>query len=80
MSVRFERAAQRQIRRFSKTDASAVADAIERFANTSVGDVKKLKGHPPRWRLRVGRFRIVFDYEFDGIHVLAVTDRKDAYR
>jgi mRNA-degrading endonuclease RelE of RelBE toxin-antitoxin system len=25
------------------------------------GDIKRLKGHPPAWRRRVGNYRILYD-------------------
>jgi hypothetical protein len=35
--------------------------ALQRFAETGVGDVKKLKGiFPPEYRLKVGGWRILF--------------------
>lgn len=42
----------------------------------------KLKAYDNRWRIRVGRFRIVysiFDRELI-IEIIAVDDRKDVYR
>ncbi len=51
------------------------------YANgTTSSDVKKLQGRsPPEYRLRVGRFRVIFANEGGTIVVLRVADRKDAY-
>ena len=62
--------------------ARRVKQAVERFAETGAGNVKKLKGiDPPEYRLRVGDYRARF--ELDGetiIRVLRVRNRREAYR
>ena len=44
------------------------------------GDVKKLKGFKDRYRLRVGRHRVIFQLVKDVIIVYDFGDRKDIYR
>jgi mRNA interferase RelE/StbE len=40
-----------------------VVTAVERFAETEHGDVKRLQGvDPPAWRLRVGDYRVLFEF------------------
>jgi mRNA interferase RelE/StbE len=81
VTVQFERAARRDLSRLSGEDAATVADALAAFAQSGIGDVRKLQArNPPEWRLRVGRYRILFRREGDAITVFAVRDRKDAYR
>lgn len=62
--------------------ARRVQKAVERFAETGAGNVKKLKGiDQPEYRLRVGDYRVRF--ELDGetiIRVLRVRNRREAYR
>jgi mRNA-degrading endonuclease RelE of RelBE toxin-antitoxin system len=43
------------------------------------GDVKKLKGYPHEYRLRVGNWRILFELIGSHITVYDVGDRKDIY-
>ena len=43
------------------------------------GDVKKLKGFKDRYRLRVGRYRVLFQLDKDTIVVYDFGDRKDIY-
>lgn len=58
-----------------------IVAAIEAFAANRPGDVKKLVGvDPPRWRLRIGRFRAIFAFEPGHIVVERIVDRRDAYR
>jgi mRNA-degrading endonuclease RelE of RelBE toxin-antitoxin system len=55
---------------------------VARFVETNVGDVKQLRGiNPPRYRLRVGDWRIAFRKRGDdAIEIISVRNRKDAYR
>jgi mRNA-degrading endonuclease RelE of RelBE toxin-antitoxin system len=49
------------IERLAKGNAEAIVEAIGIFAATGFGDVKKLRGAEyPTWRLRVGRFRVLY--------------------
>jgi mRNA interferase RelE/StbE len=50
-----------------------VMAALDRYAMTGVGDVKKLSGREA-YRLRTGRYRVVFDE--DEVTVLAIEIRK----
>ena len=64
-----------------KTSARPIKQAVDRFAQTAAGDVKKLKGiDPAEYRLRVGDFRVGFDQDGETIRILRVRNRKDAYR
>ena len=61
--------------------ACHVKRAIERFADTGAGSVKKLQGiDPPEYRLRVGDFRVRFHQHGETIRVLRIANRKEAYR
>ncbi|MBI4504566.1 MAG: type II toxin-antitoxin system RelE/ParE family toxin [Chloroflexi bacterium] len=59
-----------------------LAEALRRFAEQQLGDVKRLRGRGEEWRLRVGDWRVFFTYEFgEGVlRVLRVRHRRDAYR
>jgi mRNA-degrading endonuclease RelE of RelBE toxin-antitoxin system len=55
--------------------------AIDDYLTTGVGDVKKLR--PPRQELwlRVGDYRVFFLFhDLRSIEILAVKDRREAYR
>jgi mRNA-degrading endonuclease RelE of RelBE toxin-antitoxin system len=55
--------------------------AIERFAETGAGNVKKLQGtNPPEYRLRAGDWRVRFQLDDETVRVLRVRNRKEAYR
>ena len=65
----------------ARTRARTVA-AIERLATTNQGDVKRLRGPAPEWRLRVGDWRVRFTYDAEAgtMTVLHVLPRGRAYR
>jgi mRNA-degrading endonuclease RelE of RelBE toxin-antitoxin system len=58
-----------------------VKQAIERFAETGAGNVKRLQGiKPPEFRLRVGDYRVRFHQDGATIRILRVRNRREAYR
>ena len=61
--------------------ARRIQRAIERFAETEAGNVKRLQGIDPReYRLRIGDWRVPFAVGAGTILVLRVLNRKNAYR
>jgi mRNA-degrading endonuclease RelE of RelBE toxin-antitoxin system len=61
--------------------ARRVKQSVERFAETGVGNVKRLKDiHPPEFRLRVGDYRVRFHQDNDTMRILRVRNRREAYR
>ncbi len=61
--------------------ARRIKQAVERFAATGAGNLKRLQGiHPPEFRLRSGDHRVRFQLDGETIRVLRVRNRKDAYR
>ena len=61
--------------------ARRIKTAIERFAETGSGNVKKLRGiDPPEFRLRIGDFRVRFQRQADTLLILRILNRKEAYR
>jgi mRNA interferase RelE/StbE len=75
--------AEKDLARLPLADRQAVRRALERLADDfgSV-DVTKLAGRGNRWRLRVGRWRVILDLDNSAgqLTVVRVLDRKDAYR
>jgi mRNA-degrading endonuclease RelE of RelBE toxin-antitoxin system len=61
--------------------ARRIRQRVNAFAQRGQGDVKKLAGAGQHWRLRVGEWRVIFVFDPPGsITVLAVSNRRDAYR
>ena len=64
-----------------KGNAHRVKQALERFAETGAGNVKRLQGiDPPEYRLRVGDYRVRFHQHEETVQVLRVRNRREAYR
>jgi mRNA-degrading endonuclease RelE of RelBE toxin-antitoxin system len=64
-----------------KSIARRVKQAVERFAGSGAGSVKRLQAiDPPEYRLRVGDYRVRFHLENQTVQVLRVRHRREAYR
>ncbi|MBI4540069.1 MAG: type II toxin-antitoxin system RelE/ParE family toxin [Gemmatimonadetes bacterium] len=83
MRVAWRPRAEKDLQKLPLTAQHRIVEAIDRFAATGHGDVKKLAGaDPPEWRLRVGDYRVRFEIDkaSDTLYVLRVLPRGDAYR
>ena len=64
-----------------KSIARRVKQAVERFAESGAGNVKRLQSiDPPEYRLRVGDYRVRFHRDNETVRVLRVRNRREAYR
>lgn len=63
-----------------KKVAHKIIKAVERLP--SEGDIKRFKGKRIRniYRLRIGKFRIIFSLEKDVIKVIKIDTRGDVYK
>jgi mRNA interferase RelE/StbE len=71
--------ARRELDRLPAADAEGIAERLAALAAGAVSDVKKLSGRES-YRLRVGRYRVLFNRRGGDIVVERIADRKDAYR
>jgi mRNA interferase RelE/StbE len=80
--VVFSDEARADIRSIDRDTALRLLVALTRFLETDAGNVKQLEGFdPPRYRLRVGDWRIIFRKRGnDSIDILRVRNRREAYR
>jgi mRNA interferase RelE/StbE len=74
--------AARQVARLDRVTTRRIVAAVERFAGTGHGDVKRLEGRPGEFRLRVGDWRVIFVLEptTATMRVHRVLPRGGAYR
>ena len=56
----FTPAARADVRRIDRDTAMRILTALDRFARTGEGDIKKLEGNTNDLRLRVGDYRVRF--------------------
>ena len=69
------------VRGIEQQTAMRILHGLARFLATDQGDVKRLQDvEPPEYRLRVGDYRIRFYDHGDTIEILAVKNRREAYR
>jgi mRNA-degrading endonuclease RelE of RelBE toxin-antitoxin system len=83
LAVTWRSPARRELRRLDPPERSRVIAAVERFAETGEGDIRRLTDvSPPQNRLRVGpwRVRLTVDQQALVLHVLHVLPRGKAYR
>lgn len=70
-----------QIRAIDQKTALGILRAISRYAETGEGNIKPLSGEfEGAFRLRVGRYRVIFEEAPDAVTILRVRVRRDAYR
>lgn len=81
MRFAFTPEAQAQLRAIDRATALRILETIARFGATGTGDVAPLGGEwQGCYRLRVGEYRVIFRYVQDGLEILTVGYRSDAYR
>jgi mRNA interferase RelE/StbE len=70
------------VRRIDRETAMRILKALDRFARSGEGDVKRLRDvEPPEARLRVGDYRVRFTEEPQGtLNIHSVLHRSEAYR
>ena len=73
--------ARADMRAIDQQTALRILHALARFLATGEEDIKRLKDvEPPEFRLRVGDYRLRFHDCGETIEVLAVKNRREAYR
>ena len=64
---------------YEKETRKRIIEAIEKIPQ---GDIKKLQGekYPPLYRLRVGKYRIIYHIENEEIIIAKIDTRGDIYK
>jgi mRNA-degrading endonuclease RelE of RelBE toxin-antitoxin system len=79
--IEWTEAALEDMAALDKGIARRVKQAVERFAETGAGNMKRLQAvAPPEYRLRVGDYRVRFHLADETVQVLRVRNRREAYR
>jgi mRNA interferase RelE/StbE len=63
-----------------KSLKSLILKLEEAKSLSEIPQLKKLKGHPDAWRIRLGNYRVGFFYNNSIIQLARVVDRKDIYK
>jgi mRNA-degrading endonuclease RelE of RelBE toxin-antitoxin system len=80
MKVLFSKPSLKYLARCEKKTGAIIVEAIEGLPDK--GDIRKLKGQVIKntYRLRVGRYRVIYAWEMDMIKVLDIDTRGDIYK
>jgi mRNA interferase RelE/StbE len=78
-TVEFKNAGWRDFSALDRAVAQRIADKLELLKQDLSGDVKRLKNQLPRYRLRVGDWRVLFEVRGAVIEIWRVRHRRDAY-
>jgi len=77
--ITFTVSAMRDIRKLAPDVEKRISAKIGRLADGLTGDVKRLRNFAPRYRLRVGDWRVLFNIEGDSVVIHHVSHRSQAY-
>ena len=72
--------AARQMRKLPRDVAERIDSAILMLGRDLQGDVKRLVNREPKYRLRVGDYRILFNIDGDAVIIHDVSHRRESYR
>jgi mRNA-degrading endonuclease RelE of RelBE toxin-antitoxin system len=79
MNLEYSKASLKYLKKLERAVCSAIMDAIDELPEK--GDIRKMRGRVIRnlYRLRVGRYRVLFLWEGETIKILDVDTRGDIY-
>ncbi len=79
MKIQLLKNAQKSLLGYDKSIANRLLQAIKQIPQ---GDIKRLKGNqkPPLYRLRVGKYRIVYHFDNNQILIVKIDTRGDVYK
>ncbi len=67
-------------KKIPKKTVIQIFDKIELLSNNLQGSVKHLTNFTPKYRLRVGNYRILFEVDGDKVVIYRIGLRKDIYK
>ncbi|MYC07964.1 MAG: plasmid stabilization protein [Chloroflexi bacterium] len=72
----------RDLRRLDRVSATRILNALERLAADRSGDIRRLRGSASEWRLRIGDWRVIFEFDSNDSEILVkrISRRDSAYR
>ena len=77
--IDFKPRALKDLKSLPKKVQRQIMERIEDLEDDLTGDVKKLTNFTPEYRLRVGKYRVLFEIEDDKVIIYRIRHRKDAY-
>lgn len=78
-SVELMPKAVKDLKKLPKPDAVKIVAQIQSLENGLTGDIKKLTNFTPEYRLRIGKYRALFEVEENRVVIYRIRHRKEAY-
>lgn len=78
--LQFKRRAIKDLKALPLEAKERILAKIVAMQNNLQGDIKKLTNFTPEYRLRVGKYRILFRIDSDTLRIYRVKHRKNAYK
>ena len=79
-SVELMPKAVKDLKKLPQPDVAKIAAQIQSLENGLTGDVKRLTNFTPEYRLRIGKYRVLFEVEDNKVVVYRIRHRKEVYR
>jgi mRNA interferase RelE/StbE len=77
MRIKLHKDAIKQLTRLPEKEKIRILKAVNKLP---IGDVKPLKSQRHKMRLRVGDYRIIYEYRDDMAYILEIGNRGDVYK
>jgi mRNA interferase RelE/StbE len=78
--IEIKNRAMKDLESLSSEEKQRVSARIDELRNNLQGDVKRLRNFIPRFRMRSGDYRVLFEVEENRVIVYRVRHRRDVYR
>ena len=75
----FKPRALKDLKSIDRNEVRRLVEKIEAMQEDLAGDVKRLTTFTHEYRLRVGRYRVLFEVDDDKVVIYRIRHRKDAY-
>jgi mRNA-degrading endonuclease RelE of RelBE toxin-antitoxin system len=75
-TIQWSNTARKQMKKIPRNYQEAIfksVDQLESFPDCESLDIKALKNHPYDFRMRVGRYRVLFDHK-DEVRIIAIQE------
>ncbi len=80
MIVEIDEKAVKDLSKIDNKDANHILDKINDLKNfPDTSNIKKLVGFKPKYRYRVGNYRVLFDIENNILTIYQIVHRRNAY-
>ncbi|HVQ40487.1 MAG TPA: type II toxin-antitoxin system RelE/ParE family toxin [Pyrinomonadaceae bacterium] len=77
--IEFKPRALKDLKAIDIGEARRIIEKVEALQNDLAGNVKRLTNFTPEYRLRAGKYRVLFEVEGAKVVIYRVRHRKDAY-